>query len=76
MPDGKRLVRHHPEWEIYRHTFDASTVIFALSEQFPLNERNSLADRIRRSSRSVCLMEKPSNPNAQKPHHPNNQKKS
>ncbi|MBP0014718.1 MAG: four helix bundle protein [Roseofilum sp. SBFL] len=34
--------------------FDAAMNIFELSKQFPKEERYSLTDQIRRSSRSVC----------------------
>ncbi len=34
--------------------FDAAMKVFDLSKQFPVEERYSLTDQIRRSSRSVC----------------------
>ncbi|KYC39589.1 four helix bundle protein [Scytonema hofmannii PCC 7110] len=34
--------------------FNAAMKIFVLSKQFPVEERYSLTDQIRRSSRSVC----------------------
>jgi four helix bundle protein len=34
--------------------FDAAMKIFKLSKKFPLEEKYSLTDQIRRSSRSVC----------------------
>ncbi len=34
--------------------FDAAMQIFELSKKFPVEERYSLTDQIRRSSRSVC----------------------
>jgi four helix bundle protein len=34
--------------------FDAAIEIFELSKKFPIEERYSLTDQIRRSSRSVC----------------------
>jgi four helix bundle protein len=34
--------------------FDAAMEIFDLSKKFPIEERFSLTDQIRRSSRSVC----------------------
>ena len=34
--------------------FDAAMKIFDLSKKFPVEERYSLTDQIRRSSRSIC----------------------
>ena len=39
---------------MYKLAFDASMRIFELSKRFPIEERYSLTDQIRRSSRSVC----------------------
>ena len=38
----------------YQKAFDLSMEIFALSKSFPSEEKYSLTDQIRRSSRSVC----------------------
>jgi len=38
----------------YQKAFDLSMDIFYLSKLFPIEERYSLTDQIRRSSRSVC----------------------
>jgi four helix bundle protein len=38
----------------YQKAFDLSMEIFSLSKSFPSDERYSLTDQIRRSSRSVC----------------------
>jgi four helix bundle protein len=40
--------------EVYRVGFEAAMEIFNLSRKFPLEERYSLTDQVRRSSRSVC----------------------
>ena len=50
---GKLIVTHE-DWEVYQIAFDAAMAIFELSKQFPVEERYSLTDQIRRSSRSVC----------------------
>jgi four helix bundle protein len=50
----KKLIKSHTELEVYQLAFDASMKIFELSKQFPTEERYSLTDQIRRSSRSVC----------------------
>ena len=48
------MVRHFNELRIYRKAFDASKRIFLLSLGWPKEERFSLTDQIRRSTRSVC----------------------
>jgi four helix bundle protein len=48
------LVRTHRDLEVYKLAFDLSMKIFIASKSFPLEERFSLTDQIRRSSRSVC----------------------
>jgi four helix bundle protein len=40
--------------EVYRIAFDAAMEIFKISKTFPVEEKYSLTDQIRRSSRSVC----------------------
>lgn len=50
----KTLIRHHHELEVYRMAFELAMRIFELSKYFPKEERYSLTDQIRRSSRSVC----------------------
>nr|WP_313887634.1 four helix bundle protein [Nodosilinea sp. LEGE 07088] len=47
-------MRQHQDLEVYQLAFDAAMRIFELSKQFPVEERYSLTDQIRRSSRSVC----------------------
>ena len=47
-------VRNHGDLEVYRMAFDAAMEIFRLTGMFPKEERYSLVDQIRRSSRSVC----------------------
>lgn len=49
-----RTIRKHNDLEVYRRAFEAATSIFDLSRSFPVEERYSLTDQIRRSSRSVC----------------------
>jgi four helix bundle protein len=50
----KSPTRSHEELEVYKMAFDAAMKIFELSKKFPIEERYSLTDQIRRSSRSVC----------------------
>jgi four helix bundle protein len=39
---------------VYKKAFDAAMSIFDISKAFPKEEKYSLTDQIRRSSRSVC----------------------
>ena len=39
---------------MYTLAFDAAMIIFELTKSFPSEEKYSLVDQIRRSSRSVC----------------------
>lgn len=48
------LIQQHQDWEVYQVAFEAAMQIFELSKQFPVEERYSLTDQIRQSSRSVC----------------------
>ena len=47
------------ETTVYRKAFELEMEIFEISKRFPIEERYSLTDQIRRSSRSVsiCLLE-------------------
>jgi four helix bundle protein len=40
--------------EVYRLAFDTAMEIFEITKSFPKEEKYSLIDQIRRSSRSVC----------------------
>ncbi len=48
------MVKHFRELRVYRDAFEAAMRIFECSKQWPKEERYSLTDQIRRSSRSVC----------------------
>lgn len=50
---AKKLIRSHTELEVYQLSFEAAMQIFALTKSFPMEERFSLTDQIRRSSRSI-----------------------
>ena len=55
MTNTKRpLVRRHTDLEVYKLGFDLAMRLFELSKLFPIEERYSLTDQMRRSSRSVC----------------------
>ena len=47
-------IRSHKDLDVYRIAFEASMEIFELTKSFPKDEKYSLTDQIRRSSRSVC----------------------
>ena len=50
----RRLVRRHTDLEVYRRAFAAAMRFYELSKGFPPEERYSLTDQGRRSSRSVA----------------------
>ncbi len=47
-------IRTHGELEVFRKAMGAAMEIYELSKSFPTEERYSLTDQVRRSSRSVC----------------------
>src|SRR5213595_3990822 len=47
-------IQRHRDLEVYCKAFGVAMEIFTLSKKFPKEERYSLTDQIRRSSRSVC----------------------
>ncbi len=50
----KEPIKSHEDLEVYKMAFDAAMQIFELSKKFPREEKYSLTDQVRRSSRSVC----------------------
>jgi four helix bundle protein len=51
---GREAVKNHRDLEVYQVAFEATMQIFEASKRFPVEERYSLTDQMRRSSRSVC----------------------
>ena len=51
---GRETIKSHKDLETYQMAFDTAMRIFEVSKKFPVEERYSLTDQIRRSSRSVC----------------------
>ena len=47
-------IRRHTDLDVYQLAFQAAIRIFKLTKKLPIEERYSLTDQIRRSSRSVC----------------------
>ena len=47
-------INSYKELKVYQKTMDLAMEIFQLTKTFPNEEKYSLVDQIRRSSRSVC----------------------
>lgn len=47
-------IRSYKELRVYQAAMDAAMRVFELSKSFPTEEKYSLTDQMRRSSRSVC----------------------
>jgi len=47
-------IRSYRELNVYQSAMDAAMEIFELTKKFPAEERYSMVDQMRRSSRSVC----------------------
>ena len=52
--EHRKPIKSHRDLEVYQMAFDAAMEIFELSKSFPIEERYSLTDQIRRASHSVC----------------------
>lgn len=50
----RSLVRRHTDLEVYQQAFALAMELFRVSKKFPAEERYSLTDQMRRSSRSIC----------------------
>lgn len=50
----KREIKHFRDLDVYQRAFQAAMSIFQVTKTFPAEEKYSLVDQIRRSSRSVC----------------------
>ncbi|MGQ0603264.1 MAG: four helix bundle protein [Anaerolineales bacterium] len=46
--------KDHRELRVYQLAFESAVQIYEFTKSFPLEERFSLTDQIRRSSRSIC----------------------
>lgn len=51
---GTKRINSVRDLEVYKIAFDTAMEIFEISKRFPNEEKYSLTDQIRRSSRSVC----------------------
>ena len=51
---ARKPIRHFRDLEVYQNALAAGLRVYQLSKKFPPEEKYSLTDQIRRSSRSVC----------------------
>ena len=54
MGAPKQNIRSYRDLRVYQAAMDLAMEVFRLSKTFPREERYSLVDQIRKSSRSVC----------------------
>jgi four helix bundle protein len=47
-------IRSYRDLRVYQNAFEAAMEIFELTKSFPAEEKYSMVDQMRRSSRSVC----------------------
>ena len=52
--ERKRELRHFRDLEVYQRAFKTAMRIYEITKAFPAEEKYSLVDQIRRSSRAVC----------------------
>lgn len=48
------LIKSHRDLDVYKVAFATALELYEISKSFPAEERYSLTDQVRRSSRSVC----------------------
>ena len=48
------IIKNFRDLDVHKTAMDSAMQVFQLSKSFPAEERYSLTDQIRRSSRSVC----------------------
>jgi len=52
--DEGKLVKSHRDLNVYKNAMNSAMDIFHITSQFPREEKFSMVDQMRRSSRSVC----------------------
>lgn len=52
--ERKKDLKHFRDLEVYQISFKSAMNIYQITKDFPKEEKYSLVDQIRRSSRSVC----------------------
>ena len=50
----KELIGSYRDLDVYKMAMEGAIRVFELTRNFPAEERFSLVDQVRRSSRSVC----------------------
>ena len=50
----QNTLRHFRDLEVYQIAFNSAMNIFEMTKGFPVEDKNSFVDQVRRSSRSVC----------------------
>lgn len=53
-PDEEKTIKRVRDLKVYTLAFNAAMQIYKSTKSFPTDEKYSLTDQIRRSSRSVC----------------------
>ena len=48
------IINSAKELKVYKAAYELAMEIFEISKKWPLEEKYSLTDQVRRSSRSVC----------------------
>ncbi|MEI6695831.1 MAG: four helix bundle protein [Bacteroidota bacterium] len=48
------IIRSHRDLDVYTIAFQAAMEIYDLTKNFPIEEKYSMTDQMRRASRSVC----------------------
>jgi four helix bundle protein len=52
--ERKKELKHFRDLEVYQRAFKTAMRIYEITKAFPAEEKYSLVDQIRRSSRAVC----------------------
>ena len=52
--ERKKQINHYRDLDVYQRAFAMAMKIYEITKDFPNEEKYSLVDQIRRSSRSVC----------------------
>lgn len=52
--ERKKDLRHFRDLVVYQRSFQAAMKIFEVTKKFPAEEKYSMVDQVRRSSRSIC----------------------
>jgi len=54
MNNTNGLVKTYKDLRVFQNSMEAAMLIFELTKKFPREEKYSMVDQMRRSSRSVC----------------------